>query len=276
MSASKDKTTPPAPTEVQKTPTELEISHYRAETERMQAKYSFVKFLLTILIGGLFGTIVSYSIQWGRLQAEVLRQENEHLSQYVIYATDETPFIRLRLATYFMHVSRSTETRRRWGEYHAIVLDEYNEKRELLAQLEQERELTAQQQRQIIDLRAELTAPRRNTEWVRSVDYTVYIGYEGKGENSAKTAAEALRAAGFRVALYQRGASDSPLHAYHAAVSENTLRVFGNSCYASDYWTNRIYDAVEAAGVAVPQWIVTEDLGASGRPYCFFELILVE
>ncbi|QGY44142.1 TIGR02594 family protein [Maribellus comscasis] len=87
------------------------------DLEKLKIKRNRERFWVGTVAIGIVSLILNHSIQNSKIEFERVRQENEHLSQFVNYAIDKDLEVRRDIAEYFAKMSYSNESRNRWIVY---------------------------------------------------------------------------------------------------------------------------------------------------------------
>lgn len=119
------------------------------------------------------------------MQLQLIKEENEHLSKFVIYAVHEKPEKRRDVAEYFKQVSYTEGARERWNKYYIIaqkkVDDSENIQNELNERLKKISDLAAMEYlnpgteiEKLISKKQEYMKLKNELDSLRSTSYSVY------------------------------------------------------------------------------------------------------
>jgi len=163
-----------------------------ASNERLGITLNFVKFLLGTVVLGTVTLLINSEIQKQRLEFEIKSKENDFIAQFVDRALDQDPEKRRDFAEYFVRLTPSPESKKRWEDYRdyaedlvrqAIARDEEIEKHELelaglreqLASASEKAETREPLKEDIAKLQTQLSSQRRELAALRSEPVTIAV-----------------------------------------------------------------------------------------------------
>ena len=117
--------------------------------ERLQIWLNFVKFLLGTVALGVVTLLINSEIQTQRLEFEIKSKENDFIAQFVDNALDENLEKRRDFAEYFVRLTPTQESKKRWEGYRDYTQD-------LLEESERVTELIEERERELSSVRDKL------------------------------------------------------------------------------------------------------------------------
>ncbi|GAB6910181.1 hypothetical protein JCM12296A_60390 [Desulfosarcina cetonica] len=133
------------------------------EIEKLKLKYGFLKFLLGTFAISILSLVINWQIQEKRLQFEIQTKESDYIAQFLERGLYKELEKRRDFAAYFVRLSPSEESRRRWRNYLEFVeglLKEAREAEKIIAEKDAELKVAAEKvafaQQQAEEARAEI------------------------------------------------------------------------------------------------------------------------